>query len=349
MTAAPRTSFSRYTLFLELSALVLTSAILFVAVWFTLSEMNRKFLDLHRTDAAKVHLFMESHVNEARRSLAAFAALPEADRTPPVLKLFTEFSDIYQLDPELRVVRIYKATPGSKVFTGFTFSGGKLADYLKTFGDRNPFSEIMRGHEDDAPSVYCGIQNGASRYLGRLNLSYLQRFLTEFSRFSGTPLLLVAKDGFVMLTGDPELHIPSFDFKQWEGTPTARQTLSAGNRRWIPLISDADIIGAKIAILIPTELLDTQRNALLAFLITFMSGLIFLVVIKNRRMNRLIIQPLAAFAERMRGLEKGLLPPEEDDGVYQFKELADIHTRFRTMAEAITQREQLLSESREQW
>jgi|GEM_PF-3160324 len=349
MTSPNKTTFWRYTLFLEISALVLTSAILFVAVWFTLSEMNRKYLELRRTDAAKVHLFLESHLDAARRALTTFADLPEAERVPSVLQHFAEFSDIYQLDPELRVTRIYKIAPGSKIVTASTFSEGKLADYLKSVGTRNNFSEIMRERKDDAPSVYFAIRIGGHLYLGRLNLAYVENFLTQFSRFSGTPLMLVSRDGIVMLSGDPELRIPSFDLKRWEGRLSAHRTVSAGNRRWIPTISEVDTIGAKIVILIPTELLDTQRNALLAFQGIFLGVLILLVVIKNRRMNRLIMKPLAAFAGKMRGLEKGRLPFADSDDSYRFEELADIHARFQTMAWAIAQREQLLRESEQKY
>ncbi|WP_295449399.1 ATP-binding protein [uncultured Thiodictyon sp.] len=349
MTWLRRTTFWHYTLFLEIASLTLTTAILFVAVWFTLSGMNGKYLDLRRADAARVHLFLASHLDAARASLAAFADLPEAECTPAVLSLFSAFSDIYRLDPELRVQRIYKAAPGSKVFVGYAFSGGKLGGYLTSVGQRNDLSEIMRGHENDAPSVYFAIRSAGILYLGRLDLSYVQNFLTQFSRFSGTPLMLVAKDGFVMLSGDPTLHIPTLDLKYWEETPNSGSTLSAGNRRWIPMIVAVDTIGAKIAILIPTELLDTQRNALLIFMGAFLGGLILLVVVKNRRLNRLVMQPMAAFAEKMGDLEQGRWPGQDDDQNVRFAELISIHNRFRSMAQAIAQREQSLRESEQKY
>ncbi|HYN79114.1 MAG TPA: ATP-binding protein [Lamprocystis sp. (in: g-proteobacteria)] len=340
-----RITFRHYNLVQEVVVLVLTFAILFLAIWFTLAGMNRKYLDLRLADAAKVHLFLDNHLDDARGNLVQFTQLPEAERSPTVLTLFSEFSDIYRLDERLRVAQIYKAAPDSKVFTGFSFSGGKLAAYVKGLGEPDDFSEIMRGYEDDAPSVYFAIRSAGQLYLGRLNLVYVQGFLTQFSRFSGTPLMLVANDGFVMLSGYPELHIPTFDLRHWAGMPTPGRTLSAAGRRWIPMIADADPIGAKIAILIPTEVLDTQRNALLAFLLTFMVGSVLLVIIKHRRLTRQVLQPVATFAEKMRDLEQGLPPAADPDFNDRFEELAVIQTRFRAMAEAITQREHSLAEA----
>ena len=163
-----RRTFWRYTLFLEISALLLTFAILFVAVWVTLSEINRKYLNLRLDDIGRVQLFLELHLIDAQKSLAEFESMPEAERSPAVMKLFSEFSDIYRLDQRLRVTQIYKAVSGSKVFCGFSFSSGKLADYMKSNGKGNghDFSEIMRGYEDDSPASISSSGKRAIRTWG---------------------------------------------------------------------------------------------------------------------------------------------------------------------------------------
>ena len=349
MTAFHGTTFRRFSLLLEISALLTTFVILYVAVWFTLAEMNRSYLELRRADAAKVHLFLERHLDDARETLAAFLELTEAERSSAVLKLSPAFSDIYLLDQRLRVSRIYKAKPGSKVFTGFSFSSGKLDGYLKADRTQSDFSKIMRGYEDDAPSVYYALRYQDDLYLGRLNLGYVLNFLMQFTKFSDNPVMLIAKDGFVMLSGDPDLRIPSFDLKKWGGAPSASHTLLAGNRRWTPVISETSAIGAGIVVLIPTKLMETQRSSLLLFISAFMVVLILLVLVKDRQTNRLVIQPLVSFTKKMRELEQGRRPTGDDGADYRFKELAVIQRHFRSMAEAITQREQALSESEQKY
>jgi PAS domain S-box-containing protein len=343
------TTFGRYNLVLEVSVLLLTSTLLFLAVWFTLAGINRKYLELRLADAAKVHLFLESRLDEARSSLVAFADLPDAERSPPVLKLFTSFSNLYRLDQTLRVEQVYKATANSKVFVGFSFSGGKLAQYLTTANTGKDYSDIMRGYEDDAPSVYFRLLHGDRLYLGSLNLQYVQNFLDQFSRFSGTPVLLIAKDGFVMLSSNPELQIPAFDLKKWTDAPSAGRTLSAGGRDWIPMISQTSAIGARIVTLIPTELLTSQRNALLVFSSIFTGIMVLLVYFKNRRLNRLVAWPLASFAGKMQELEKGQILAADDLVNYRITELAEIHISFRNMALAIQQREQALRDSEQKY
>ncbi len=337
--------FGRFNLLVEVSVLALTSGILFLAIGFTLHEINRRYLELRLTDAAKVNLFLESQLQEARRSLTTFADLPEAERSPAILPLFAAFADLYRLDPQLRVARVYKATPDSKVFTGFSFAGGKLGTYLHADPEGSDYSEIMRGHEDEAPSVYYVAQQGGQHFLGRLNLDYVRDLLAQFSRFSGTPVLLVARDGFVMLVSDPELRIPAVDLRKWGGEPSPDRTLIANERAWIPVVSGTSSIGAHIVALIPTELLSSQRRALLAFASLFTGVLVLLVFLKNRRLDRLVVQPLAAFTRKMGDLAAGRLPTMDDSRNHRFMELVEIHAGFRDMALAIRDREASLRES----
>jgi PAS domain S-box-containing protein len=349
MRPTRRITFWRYNLTLEVALLVLASTILFAGVWFSLARINRDYLDQRLADADRVHVFLENHLAEARASLAMFADLPMADRAGPVLRVFTAFSDIYCLDPALRVAHILKAVPNSKVFEGFSFSGGKLADYLRSPGEDQNASEIMRGYEDDASSVYLAIRHLDHLCLGRLNLDFVRKFLIEFSQFSGAPLLLTASDGFVMLTGDPALSIPAVDLPRWAGAPSADRTLIVGGRRWIPLIAPTGTIGARILMLVPTDFLDTQRNTLLAFVLAFMGVWFLLVTLKNLRFNRLVMQPLRAFAARLGDLEQGQWLPAGTAGEERFAELAELDSRFRTMAAAIAEREQSLRASEEKY
>ncbi|MGB4334096.1 MAG: ATP-binding protein [Chromatiaceae bacterium] len=344
-----RTTFWRYNLRLEVALFVLASAILFAGVWFSLTRINRDYLDLRLADADRVHAFLENQLDEARASLARFTDLPPADRTGPVLQLFTAFSDIYCLDSALRVAQIHKAVPNSKVFPGFSFSGGKLGGYLRSLGEDKAASEIMRGYEDDASSIYLAIRHGDYLCLGRLNLDFVRKFLIEFSQFSGAPLMLTASDGFVMLSGDPALPIAAIDFHHWAGAPNTGRTLTAGGRRWIPLIAPTGAIGARILMLVPTDFLDTQRNTLLAFVFVFMGAWFLLVTLKNLRFNRLVMQPLRAFAARLRDLEQDQSPLAATAGEQRFAELAELDSRFRTMAAAIAEREQSLRASEEKY
>ena len=338
-------TFRGYTLFLEVSALLLTLAILSAAAWLTVHRMNYKYLYPSRDDAAKVHLALSNHLDAVRPQLERFAALSEAERLPAMADLLTDFSDIYRLDRNLQVARVYKAAAGSRVSLGYSFYGGRLAELQEGTGNWNCYSEIMRGAEDGAPSVYFLVNRNGSRYLGRLNLAHLQNFFAQYAQFSGHPLLLVSKDGVVILSSDPGLAIASLELKRWQSAGSHTRQLAAGDRRFIPMVATTDTLGAKIVILISTDMLESQRHILLGFLVAFVAGLIVLVFVKNLQVRRLLLQPLANFAQNLSDLEQGRPLNPDQDITHRFDELSNIYTRFQSMAEAIKLREQSLRES----
>ena len=345
MKPSRRTTVWRYHQFLELSVLVLTLVMLFLAVGFALAEINRRYLDLRLADASRAPLFLENRLTNVREGLVTFADLAEAERSPTVLKFLSAFSDLYRLDSQFRVAEIYQTAPDNPVVIGFSFSGTALADDLQAIGDRQALSAILRGREDVAPSIYLALRRGSQFYLGRLKLTYVQDVLNQFARVTGLPVLLVAKEGGVMLSSDPELRISAFDLNQWVGTPSARRTLAAAGRHWIPAFLEANTIGAIAVTLIPAEPLETQRNVLLGFLVIFTGGFILLMVLKHRLLHRWVMQPLAAVARSMRDLDQSQWPATTEENDYRFEELADIHARSQAMAEAIRQQEQSLAEA----
>ena len=340
-------TFREYLLVLEIAALLLISALLFASVWLVLEESNATYLALRLADADKVHLFLESQLTEARKKIEVFTSLLDQERFAMLQHFFVDFSDIYLLDAELCVAQIYQAAPDSKVFKGFSFAGGRLGAYLRSSNREHLFSDIMRGNEDDAPSIYYAYQYVDRLYVVRMNLAYVRQFLVQFARFSGTPLMFVSKDGFVMASSNPELNIYALDLQKWAGAPSARDTLLAGGRAWIPMISDAGKIGAKVAILISTVLPESLKKSLLIFYVSFMGIFIILIILKYRMYNQFILQPLYRFSEKMKYVENGSFassPPETD---FRVAELITIDTRFHSMAEAIVQREHHLKQSEE--
>ena len=217
-----RNTFRTYLLFSEIAALLLISMILFASLWLVFQQSNAAYLELRRADAEKVHLFLESQLLAARKKIELFAAFLDLERSASVGALFDDFSDIYLLNDDLRVARMYKTVPGSKIFEGFSFSGGKLGAYLTAPAREQMFSDIMRGYEDDAPGIYYAHRHQNRRYLARMNLAAVRQFLAQFARFSSTPLMFVSKDGFVMASSHPELNIYTVDLKKFAETPSAR-------------------------------------------------------------------------------------------------------------------------------
>jgi signal transduction histidine kinase/DNA-binding NarL/FixJ family response regulator len=338
-------SFSRYSLALDAAAFAAVSLLLLAAVALTLAEMGRKFLELRVADAQKVELFLDSRLETMRSTLERFADLPEADRSPAVLEYFSSFSEIYRLDGDLRVTEIYKGNPASRVFPGFAFSGGKLADYLQAVAPGEGFSPMVRGPEDDAASVYLATRRGDDLYAGRLDLDFIGDFLIDYAALAGTPVLLVSPEGFVIASGAPSLELYAFDLRPWEGEPSVRRTLELGGASWVPVVSAPRILGNRLVTFIPTAQFDIQRQALIAFWAAATVLLGGVLLYKNRKVEQSVLRPLSQLSEKMREVEAGDTVPVESEEGHRFREFGAIEERFRSMAQAIRVREGALAEA----
>lgn len=347
-----RNTFRRYNLIVEISSFLLAGALLLLMVWVMQRQMGQKYLDLRIAEAARVPLFLESHISTARQTLLDLVRRPGSSSLRQTdLALLHELSDIYRLDARLHIAEVYKSSVASRVFVGFSFAQSKLSDYLHHAGLESGYPGIVRGYEDDAPSIYLALpadDGQGSVFLARLDLGYMRDFLRHYAEFSASPIYIVAQDGFVMLSGSPGLAIPSFHLKEWADKPLDKLMLSAGGRNWIPIVSEAHAIGAKIVTLVPTEMLEIQRNVLLVFLGIFFVGLVGLGVFKKIQMDRFIFQPIAAFAHNLQELAQGRRVLADELGIYRFEELAEIQQHFLSMAQAIREREHSILQQAEQ-
>ena len=340
-------SFSLYSLALDAAAFAVFSMLLLGAVAFALNEMGRRFLDLRVADPEKVELFLTSRLETVQRALEGFADLSPADRSPAVLEYFASFSDIYRLDDDLRVVEVFKQGPKSKVFPGFTFSRGAVADYLRSVEAGAGFSPVLRGYEDDAATIYLATRRGGDIYAVRLDINFLQSFLVDYARLGGSPLLLVSPEGYVIASGNPELELYTFDVQSWLGDPSIRRSLQRNGQRWIPVVSDPGIFGSRMVTLVPMEELDLQRNALVWFWAAASLLLGGVLWFKNRRIEQLVLRPLMRLSRQMREVETGQTAVAPDGAANRFREFAALDDRFRSMAQAIRQREEELAEASE--
>jgi signal transduction histidine kinase len=358
MNQPARTSFRRYSLRHEWLAAGAGAALLIGAGAVSLEVLRGRYLDLQRAEANRVEHHLQVHIEEAHEQLEEFLRLPPPLWQQQAGALLPSFSDLYELDDQQRVQRVIKAAPRSRVFAGFSFAGSAIAPNLRLEGGRGDGSTpITRGLEDELTSIYVLQRVGERRLLGRIQLGYIKGFLQRYSTFSGTPTLLVGRDGFVMLSGNESLRIANIDLSRaalasGAGQQGGRlQPLVLGERSWLPVISEDSVQGARIVTLLPSEQLAPIRHVLLTAgsLVLLLWVAIFLW--KNHRLGRQLFDPVTQFAMRIQAeesrLRHGSLPAPAAISATRFEELAVLQESFGRLIEAIAERDQSLQLARE--
>ena len=324
----------------EASVLALLLLLFAVSSAVTMAQLRRRYVAIAATAAEKVELRLSEQLQNARQQLRLFAQLSQAKQRRSLAALLNDFSDLYQLNAGLEITEVIRQRASSQVFPQFSLSGGPLDAHLSKPASRADFSPLLRGFEDGRPSFYIAIPQGKGMLLGRVNLESLQRFLRQFSNTTGTPVLLVARDGSVLLSSHDSLRLPAFELNPGWSRQVVRPTMTIGGQTWIPIITPARSVGAAIVSLVPTQPIQEEQRLILLLLLVASAGSSLLIILKNLRMRRLFIQPIASLASRMHTLKRGTTELAPATTAPAFAELASLQSAFEAMAHAIRQREQ---------
>ena len=221
-----------------------------------------------------------------------------------------------------------------------------------------------RGLEDERASIYIQLPLGLADHvdgqrtllLGRLNLGYIQGFLNQFSRFSGVPVLLVTRDGFVVLSSQP-LRLPAVDLSFAANSPAPLQPLTLDGQQWLPVVSSNSDLGASIVTLVPLNRLFEQQR--LVLLTAAAAGLLMVVVfvVKIVRMHQQLFRPVSCFVAQLLALEahyrrpamsREPLPlpeaPETAAWGANVLEIQQIRSSFTALMQVIQQRDLILQQ-----
>jgi signal transduction histidine kinase len=351
---SPPTNFWRFSLQHEWMAGAAATAVFLVAGALSLHALQSRSLALQRAEANRVEHYLHAHLDEALAQLDGFLKRPPEDWQEGSAVLLPAFSDLYELGPENEVLRVLKAGAGSRVFPGFSFAGTVLGPYLQHQGLPPPkvITPVIRGLEDERASLYVHRHIHSRALLARIELGYIRRFLERYSAYSGTPTLLVSRDGFVMLSGAETLRISNFDLRTDAARSGHPEPLTAGERRWRPVISHGSNLGVKIVTLLPDDHLAPFEQVLLSAggAVLLLSALVF--TWKNRRLRRELFTPVGHFAEQIEAQEKRLregLPPLPNPStatISRFEELAALQGSFERLITTLAARDHALAEAR---
>mgnify|MGYP001545768730 FL=1 len=339
-------SFWRFNLSHELIALLAATSVLAAGVWFSVEQLERRYLQLHQQDVDRVGSLLQEHLREARQQLEYFSALDPGQQVLGAAPVLPAFSDVYRLEAQHQVHRVLRASPGSRVFPGFSFATSRVRPYLeRPERHRSASSVITRGLEDEIASVYVA----TGPWLARVNLFYLQAFLRRYSQRSGQPLMLVSHDGFVMLSSDPAMGVPAVDLSLAAARQSGLYRLHYGGRDWHPMVaSDHGLVG-HIVTLIPMDQLEQQRQLVLwpSLVVSLLALLVFLW--KNRRLHNLLYAPVARFTAHMEQVRSGLADPDAQvlipaPALSRFKEMVQIQAGFEDLLQAIRERDTALQQ-----
>ncbi len=128
-----------------------------------------------RSNLEKVNYYLNTNLDE---NMSEFIKISEDLEQNKVAKDLENFSDMYYIDDNMRLVDILTKEKNSLIFDGYDVSSSKLGDFLKTLEVDTPkISPMMRSLELDTMSVYVGLKTDKNYLVGRIGLEKIMNYL----------------------------------------------------------------------------------------------------------------------------------------------------------------------------
>ncbi|MEB3352090.1 MAG: hypothetical protein VKM01_07175 [Cyanobacteriota bacterium] len=312
----------------------------------TLHELQRSHLLRQRSQAENVARVLEERLSGGLRDLQRFTTIPADSQRSAALPLLERLSAIYLLDASLRLKRIHKQEAFSRLFPGFGFRDTRLGRQLAEAESGSGLSPLIPAYEDERAGLYIWHRQAEGLWLARIDLSHVQALLRDFNRLSGAQLLLVSREGFVMLSGSPQLIISDVSVPDWQAMAHSGRTIQLGTRLYLPLAVPSRAIGAWVVCLVHAEPLARERELLVGGAMALAAGIGLLLALRYLSMRRHLLEPVAGLARQLQAVEEGRTPLAACSASHsRYREIEMIQRRCRAMALAVKEREEGLLEA----
>ena len=330
----------RYNLRLDLIVIALAGALMFAVILLAQRAVDRQFIATSQNDINKFSVFFSGHLELTENEFIRWAQAQALSDFPPAAP--AGFSDLYRLNADNKIEEIFKASRKNALYEGFVFSRGPLLRHLPSTIGSASMSPILRGYEDEQPSLYFSYRIADELLLGRIDLGYFETLLSRYTAFSGQPVFVSTAAGIVMLTSDRSVQLPIIPgYERKQRLPEQQRLVVNGNER-LAVTRLIPELGAPITLLVSTQFATQLKAALWLTFGAIFIGMVILTIIKNERIATLIIQPLERLSSRIDALAANKSPSPLPMGDYRIRELADLDLRFTEMTRDVKKRETAL-------
>ncbi len=322
-----RRSFAAYALAVEGVAFFASLGALAAALMTASAAIRADFEQARRAEARKAELILDSFVERERRIFLGVAA---AAHIPEPRFLAESFSDLYLVGKTGRVEDILLAEGGSAVYPGFelafTRAGALLAEKPS---EGCALSSIIRGVEDERPSIYLAAARNGGWIVARVRIERIVAELARFAEYRGEIIILAAADGRILASTRPELGIdliPGAD----------KRPITAFGAQWLSSERMNQALGDRIVVLSPRSELDRVLGAVRLVWPLLAGILLAAAALRTGALRRRALAPLGRFATALDGwsIDAGLEPPIEKS-LLEFDEVAKLRHAFMQKSEEI--------------
>lgn len=310
--------------YLEILALIAAALIFFVSSTLLRDFAVRDFLMRRSSEISAIDQLLSSRLLLLSRFMELFAATPREELVPFMVTV----SDLYRMDADGTIKRVYKQREDSAIFQGYRFGGSALRIISGSYFSTARISSVQRAPENERPSIYVSAPGPDGLFLGRLELEALRDDIHRLVRLDGTIVLIANKDGLPLTTLGDDL--PTQIIRHENG-----ETITIGAKDYLVAKGSSSALDVDLVLLTPA---DQLMNLLTYLDWLFLLGFIILALFLAARLGILdqtLLSPLQRFVASLGAWGPDTPVPEIPKIARGFGELRELSAIFTAKAAEI--------------
>jgi len=309
----------------EVLTFLLMVLLIFFILYFLQIHIRSGYIDLQKQDIGKVDKVIKAFIS---RKLDVFKEVLKKDSGYEASVSIMEFSDLYYLDGNLKVAKIYRKSEGSAIFPRYDFSTSRPAAFFRIIDSPVPVnSGIFISPESESPGLYLASRRGKGIIVGRVDIEQLKNTLQWFGEFSSNILLLATKDGYVLSKTSDKINLqilPAGNFS--EITLDEKYMMSKGR---------SEAVDCDIAVFTPLSSVYSLIDSMKLYYPVFVVMIFLVLLLKILIAMKFFVKPVESFISLLSGWSPGSKTIPLKSFFYSIREPAILFDTFMKKSEQV--------------
>ncbi len=181
----------------DILSFFLIISILFFILYYLQINIKNGFIQSQKMEVRKIDTIFQSILNERNSEFNYFIS-NESDRQN-LSSFMDNFSDLYIINEEYKIKKIFKKDENSQLFIGYDFSNSQLFSFFRNIWTFTPtFSPLYMSAENEGLSIYISAKLKNETYVGRIGIDKINRIVKSISEYGNNIIILATKDGYIV-------------------------------------------------------------------------------------------------------------------------------------------------------
>lgn len=324
---------------IDILSFSLIISILFFILYFIQVNIKRDFIKSQKMEVRKIDTIFQSILNERNKEFNYFVR-NESYRSY-FASFFDNFSDLYILNEDYKIVKIYKKDKNSQLFIGYDFSNSQLYSFFRNIWTYTPsFSPLYMSAENEGLSIYIAAKLNNDIYVGRIGIDKINSIVKSISEYGDNIIILATKDGYIVSS-------TSFDIP-FSVLPDYDQNEILLDQPYLYTRFRSNFLSNDIVMLTPMSKVYSIIRSIRNLYPLFFSLIFIIFVIKFIVQYSYIFKPLNHFYNRIRMWDSSNLFVSENEEESRIKEIKLLQEIFHQKTNQISHYIKDINEKKEE-